>query len=338
MRVLNRLRDQDLVAFNDLADDIETHPIIRQHFAARLRERFPDAWREGHNRLYEHLTQSTEPYPETLDSMMPLLRAVAHGCQAGRWREAAEDVFWSRIQRQREDFSTVKLGGSGPLLSALASFFAVPWSRTLPFPPAKQAYTLSQAAGSLSRLGRFPEALEAAVSAFQIDRMIATTLPSFGRSGARYLLAAGQDANTVAEFFLIVGPLSQAGGEAQEAFRIVYQTTDRFWWVVTLTTLAEVYHLMNHVEKAQERLTLAENIHRELEGRSLPFLYARQGFRYCAFLDDQGRYDDVLARASETVRAAEQSAHGHRTRSVVARSCAPCARDLSAARLAEPGG
>ncbi len=313
MRLMDGLRDQSLIAFREPGGDIDTHPIVREHFSAELRDRFPAAWREGHGRIYEHLKQSSEWRPETLDGMMPLFSAVAHGCHAGRWQDAAENVVWSRIQREREDFSTVWLGASGPVLAALASLFAARWSQTLPLPIAKQAYVLSQTSGCLERLGRFAEALEATVSAFQIDVTIAQTAPPMSQSHARSLLAAGQDANTVAEHLLVLGPLSQAGGEAQEALRLVYEatnrfwmvvtltTTNRFWLVVTLTTIAEVYHLMNLVDKAEECFGQAESLHRELKGRWLPNLYARQGFRYCSFLYDQGKHQEVLTRASQAI-------------------------------------
>ena len=64
---------------------LDAHPLVREHFGQRLREQHPDAWREGHSRLYEHLRDTAEDLPETIEDMAPLYAAVAHGCRAGRY-------------------------------------------------------------------------------------------------------------------------------------------------------------------------------------------------------------------------------------------------------------
>lgn len=300
-QLLGSLQNQDLVAFDDAEGDIDTHPIVRAHFAAELRQRFPAAYREGHDRVYEFLKTSSEDRPATVAAMMPLVRAVGHAREAERWREAAVEVYFSRIQRQREDYAIVQLGAPGPALSALAALFTSRWREPVPLVLPKQAYLLSQAAGCLKQLGRFGEALEASVNACRIDRLIAAAAPETTGSAATYMLAMGQDLNAIAELYLVTGPISMAGMTAQEALKAVSETiTSRFWVVVILTTVAEAYHRLNCVDQARETFQLAETIHREL-GRKLPALYARQGFRYCNFLLDQGQADEVVARASDAV-------------------------------------
>src|SRR5262249_4392527 len=57
VRVLARLRDARLLAARDPSqpDALDTHPLIREHFGRQLRQEKPEAWREGHNRIYEYL-------------------------------------------------------------------------------------------------------------------------------------------------------------------------------------------------------------------------------------------------------------------------------------------
>ena len=301
-KLLDSLQNQDLVAFDDADSDVDLHPIVRQHFAEELVERYPDSHRDGHDRLYEFLKASSEDRPATVAALVPLVRAVRHGREAERWREAAVEVYFSRIQRQTEDYAIVQLGAPGLALSALASLFASRWRQPVPLTLPKQAYLLSQAAGCLKQLGRFGEALEASVAACQTDLLLAADAPPARRPAA--LLAAGQDHNNIAELLLIIGPISAAGMAAQSALEAVGKTTSGFWQVVVLTTVAEAYHRMNLVDKARHTFEVAETIHRDL-GRKLPALYALQGFRYCSFLLDAGRAEEVLVRAGDAVAVSD---------------------------------
>ncbi len=70
-------------------DEIDAHPLVREHFGERLKTERPEAWRAGHGRLYEHLKDSAKQLPDTLAEMAPLFQAVHHGCQAGRFQEAS---------------------------------------------------------------------------------------------------------------------------------------------------------------------------------------------------------------------------------------------------------
>ena len=114
---------------------VDAHPLLREHFAKQLRERQPEAWREGHRRLYEYL-KATVPYqPEGLAGLQPLYQAVAHGCQAGLHQDACDEVYVNRILRGTEAdgfYSTNKLGAFGVDLGAVACFFEEPWKRLAP--------------------------------------------------------------------------------------------------------------------------------------------------------------------------------------------------------------
>jgi hypothetical protein len=45
---------------------------VREHLAARLEETQPDAWREGHRRLYERRKTDAPHRPDGLDGLQPL--------------------------------------------------------------------------------------------------------------------------------------------------------------------------------------------------------------------------------------------------------------------------
>jgi hypothetical protein len=135
---------------------LDAHPLLRQYFAKRLRETNVAAWQEGHRRLYEHLKASVPYWPEGTDGLQPLYQAVAHGCLAGMYQQACENIYRDRILRGTKEFYSInKLGLFGSDLGAVACFFEQPWSRPAPaLTEAYQAWLLNQAAYHLRALGR----------------------------------------------------------------------------------------------------------------------------------------------------------------------------------------
>ncbi len=99
LRVIEKLRRAKLIAraSEHRADDLDAHPLVREHFGQQLKHNHPDAWREGNDRLYEHLKNTTKEFPDTVEEMAPLYAAVAHGCEAGRHQEALDEVYYRRI-------------------------------------------------------------------------------------------------------------------------------------------------------------------------------------------------------------------------------------------------
>ncbi len=138
---------------------LDAHPLVREHFGEALKSAQPEAWREGHRRLYEHLRGKAKELPETVEEMGPLYAAVVHGCRAGRNQEALDEVFWKRIRRGGEAFNSKKLGAFGAEVAVLSAFFDPPWERLTPgLTEPWQAYVLNEAGFALRALGRLPEA------------------------------------------------------------------------------------------------------------------------------------------------------------------------------------
>jgi tetratricopeptide (TPR) repeat protein len=150
-----QLRRTGLVADEDPEEPgrLDVHPLVREYFRERTRLDHPAAWREGNSRLYEHFRAAARALPDTLPEMEPLFQAVAHGCNAGRHRDALHDVYLPRIMRGDEAYAARRLGAYGALLSALASFcHEGDWARPVdPAPevqglePADQLAVLNQA-------------------------------------------------------------------------------------------------------------------------------------------------------------------------------------------------
>jgi hypothetical protein len=119
--VLTRLSGAKLVTINRSAAgalvSLDAHPLLREYFANALREKWPEAWKAAHKRLYQHLTTTTpDKIVATLDDLQPLYHAVAHGCFAGLQQDAREKVYQDRILRGANSagfYSTNRLGAFG---------------------------------------------------------------------------------------------------------------------------------------------------------------------------------------------------------------------------------
>jgi tetratricopeptide (TPR) repeat protein len=123
--ILARLRRARLLAGEDphSRGDLDTHPLIREHFGEQLESQRTEAWKECNRRLFEYYRTLAPELPESFREMEPLFLAVICGCHAGLFREALHDVYIPRIQRGDAGFAANVLGVRGTLLSALVHFF-----------------------------------------------------------------------------------------------------------------------------------------------------------------------------------------------------------------------
>jgi hypothetical protein len=122
-RLVARLRRTGLFSREDPEnpDTVDAHPLVRVHFGRRLRNEIPTAWKEGHLCLYKHITQKIDKSPDTFEEMMPLYRAVVHGCHAGEYNAALDNVYWKLIQRGHTGYSHRKFGAFATELEMLSA-------------------------------------------------------------------------------------------------------------------------------------------------------------------------------------------------------------------------
>ncbi|AUB81356.1 hypothetical protein [Candidatus Thiodictyon syntrophicum] len=161
---LARLRQWGLVDCDPAAaePDLDAHPLVRERFGARLEVERPDAWRAAHRCLFDWFRLVPgEEWPDGLDGLEPLYRAVGHGCRAGLY-EAALRLFRDRIRRVKQHYSLFQLGAISADLSALAGFFPAGWSEppvTGDLPEPAATWLIANVAFCLMSLGRLEESL-----------------------------------------------------------------------------------------------------------------------------------------------------------------------------------
>jgi tetratricopeptide (TPR) repeat protein len=316
------LREHSLLAAADPREPetLDAHPLVRACFADEIESHYPDAWQEGNRRLFEHLRQSAPDLPDTLEAMQPLYAAIVHGCRARQQQEALVEVYWRRILRGKEFYSTSKLGAFGSELTALAAFFDLSWSQpSARLTAADQAFILNQAAFRLRALGRLAEAVETMQAA--LNDSIAQENWSNAAVGA----------SSLSDLTLTLGEVPRAVAFGEQSVELA-DRGNAFQRIGKRTTWADALHQSGRWEESAAAFREAEAMQAEGQPK-YPRLYSLQGFRYCDLLlgraepedgsgldglaglgarPEEGErfrqvYREVLERGQEAVRIAEQN-------------------------------
>jgi tetratricopeptide (TPR) repeat protein len=284
---LNRLRDARLILTTDPMKPLDCHPLVREHFAA-------EATRASHARLYEHYKKQAPYRPDTLEEMTPLFYAVYHGCQAGRHAECRRDVYRERILRGNEFYLWQKLGAFGTNLSQLANFFETPWTQPVAaLSPAEQSWLIGEAGFVLRAVGRLGDAVaptQAAAEAFLKSEAWRNTTIGYGN---------------LSELHLALGNVSEAVAAARQSVDLADRSGDAFERLADRTTLADALHQSGDRAEAALLFEEAERLQAESQPE-YPILYSLGGYQYCDLFLGQGQTAEVLRRASQTLRWAEQ--------------------------------
>ena len=281
-------------ASEDEPGTLDAHPLVREYFKQHLKDDRPAAWREGNNRLYEHLKRTAKDFPDTLEEMSPLFDAVAHGCYAGKYRDALENVFQARIQRGRQPFSIKKLGAIGANLTALRNFFISPWHEPVTdLSDRGQAFVLGAAGFCLRSIGRLREAAESFKAAHQRD---------LGRQDSKN---ATLDILNLSEVYVAIGDLTRALDFAEQAVTLSdHDQGDQ--QILSRSILGNTLHQLGRFESALDLFVEAESVQNQLYPRD-SILYSHRGFFYCDLLLTLGRVADVKDRVRRTLEIASQN-------------------------------
>ena len=267
---VQRLVDSRLLVREGTA--LDAHPLVREYFAQQLQKDHPDAWTTAHGRLFDHLKDSVEHWPEGFGGLQPLYQAVVHGCLAGREQEACVEVYRDRILRGTGDdgfYSTRKLGAFGADLGAVACFFERPWTVVSSrLSEAAQAWFLVAAAFHLRALGRLREAVEPMRAGLPIE-----VAQEDWNNAARRV-------SNLSELELTLGDVDAAVRDAEQSVDFADRSGDAFMRMICRTTLADALYQAGRLDEGLERFEEAEGLQAK-EQPQYPLLYSLPGFRYC---------------------------------------------------------
>jgi len=301
-KLFEEMREYKLLAKKSThrPDIVDCHPLVREHFGEKLQKGKPKAWKEAHGRLYEYYKSLPEKLygkflPDTLEEMEPLFAAVSHGCQAGFYNEAGNDIYWKRIKRRDENYLTSELGAFGVDLAVLSNLFEVPWSKPAEdLYPDRKAVVLGWAGLLLRALGRLTEAAQPMQAGLEL------------RIKQKVWESAAINAGNLSELYLALGEMKKAVDYARESVKYADKSKDHFQIFSKRTTDADARHQAGKVREAKKLFQEAENIQKE-KWPEYHYLYSLQGFQFCDLLLSFGQYKEVQKRASETIKIAVRS-------------------------------
>jgi tetratricopeptide (TPR) repeat protein len=288
LQLVNKLRRFKLIApeSKHRPDTLDAHPSLREHFGKQVKNEYPEAWREGNNRLYEYYKSTAKELPDTLEEMTPLFAAVIHGCQAGKYQEAFDEVYWERIQRGNIYFNMNKLGAFSANLAVISVFFDPPWHKpTDGLAESDKALILNSAGASLYALGQLREAAQLLQAGLEA-RILQKSWDNAARS-----------ASNLSELALAIGLIEQALAYGKQGVQLADQSGNTFMRMYNRTALGDALHQAGHLAEAEVNFREAEDIQKK-DKKFSPLLYSWQGYRYCDLLLRQGNYAQVQQRAN----------------------------------------
>ena len=275
--------------------DLDAHPLVREHFGQQLERTNPEAWQEGHRRVYAHLKGNTKRFPETLEEMGPLFSAVHHGCKAGLHEEVLHVVYWGRILKGLQYFSTQQLGAFGAELAVVAGFFNPPFDRPVNgLSEENKAFVLHAAGFHLRALGWLDDAVEPMKASLNI------------RIGQGEWYNSAKIARNLSELHLSRGDLSHALDLAKKCVDYAEESGDAFLRIASRTVLADAMLQAGEFDQAEKLFIRAEEMQKQDQPK-YPLLDAGQGYRYCDLLLSQARFTEVLERAEHTIKIVERN-------------------------------
>ena len=294
---VNRLAACGLVAIhkpNSLQPSLDAHPLVREYFAKQLLEQNPEAWREGHLRLYGHLSgavpASTPASTATLDEWMPLCRAVFHGCQAGIHQEVKDNVYMRYLRHRGAGVLVRQFGAVSLDLQLLANFFNKPWlAPVLGLDSEFRANVPGMAATRLGSLLR----LDDAIHAVRKSVALCSRLPDKKHVALR--------ARHYSELLLLMGEVKQAIKVAEEAVVWSDKSEDISEQIAERSVLAHALHQNGREREAEQRFKEAEVLQQK-SGSGPSVLPTLWGFRYCDLLQARHRWAEVFDRTQRLLR------------------------------------
>ncbi|HKQ72913.1 MAG TPA: NACHT domain-containing protein [Blastocatellia bacterium] len=292
LRRIKLLAERPAKASYQAVDELDAHPLVRDYFRQRLEHTALDAWHEANNRLCEYFAQIAEEFPNTLNEMAKLYAAVGHGCKAGRYQEMWDEIYFRRIQRGEEFFSTRTLGAFDSELAMLTNFYEEQWHKPIVLlRETTKASLLSKIGVRLMALGQPIHAIDPLRTALNL------------RIAGEQWKYAAINASSLSEAYSVIGSLHDALTYSRRGVELADQSGDVNQKFARRAICASVLHQLGNFSEASLMFCEAEEmLKRGIPG--IPFLYTLAGFMYCALLLDLRRYQEVQVRADWMLKLA----------------------------------
>lgn len=278
---ISELREMGLILGEDTdaPDILDIHPFVRDYFAKRFEEKYLDTWKKGHKQLYQYYSKVAGQHSSE-EGIPDFFKAIMHGCKAGLYKKALEDIYQNRIMRGNDHWSTNKFGTISSELIALSNFFNKPWIEPVgKLDKKSKAYVLEEAGFHLLALGRPKDAVEPTKQALMIWKSPKEQQNAF------------RAASRLSELYLTLGDLDNAKEYAERSEELADQNAAS--QQMAKANLAAVLHQRGDFDKSKDLLQKVAEMQKESKP-DRPLLYSWKGFRYYDLLLDIGEKENSL--------------------------------------------
>lgn len=266
---------RDLKLLSDDKDYYDCHPIIRNYFGLKFKENNYELFKQAHLVLFEYYQGiPKKELPSTLEEMLPLYRAVIHGCLAGKYKKTWEDIYKKRILHGKESYSWHKLGAYTQNSTALSFFFSTNYplfdNSDLDLSNIELGRLLSELSFSLMSLGR----LEDAVNSSKFAKNLSVQLEDW-----EY---AARNTEVFIDTLTGLGKLYEVEKNALLAIDYSLHISDKWRLIANYSRLATVLYNFGQLQQSILIFIKAE----QLVQPDCTYLYSIWGTKYCSALLD----------------------------------------------------
>ncbi len=272
--LVKRLTDYRILRYDAAAHTYTTHPLIRNHYFARLMQGDADQTHAAHECIKDYYLSVAGGVPHfpTLDDLRPLIEVVHHTCRTEAYDEAA-DLLWQRIYQANRYVIYHQLGAYETDLTILFEFF--PNGDTMQEPqvsvPYNKGWILNEVGFCLMSLGRLSEA----VPFHKRGNEMAVHLEDWRNASQGYL--------NLGDLYVFLGQLVPSAEAADQALALARRAEDKQKECYSLAYQAMALHLRGEAEAASTAYTQAEALEREANS-TVRYLYSLRGIRHADHL------------------------------------------------------
>ena len=289
--LVDGLVDWRLISYDETKMSYTTHPLIKTYFETAF---YDEDKKLCHKRIYEYFGEHAPERPETLEEMQPLFEQVYHGCSAGLYDEAYNEVYRQKIDRKNEFYITHKLGAWETDLSLIRNFFPKGDFSQLP-PVSKksdQSWLLNSLGLALLNTGRPKEAEELFVrkTKMQIEDK------DWANASGGYQNLAGLQFR--------IGEIKKGVESAKRSLEMAEKVGSSEDIINSKAYLAHLLHLLGKSKEAEKWFKGADELSIETTGQRD---YSITGVFYADFLISNNRVDEAFELTRQNLEICKEN-------------------------------
>jgi hypothetical protein len=244
--------------------ELDTHPLVRDWFGSQLETQRASLWQRAHRSIFRFLKDTTNEGAEpSAASLQPIYQAIAHGCKAGLYEDAAK-LYYARVARQSQHaihhYSSAILGLVTTDLAILSLFFEEPYERVRKtISDQTRIHLISTASSHLTAVGRVAEGAKAQSSILRYLKQAKLTPSGYANVARIY--------SNLAISLYALGRISEAITAAQNGITSAYRAAKD---VDTFATVHGAFAFLRYTEgKLKEAWQVIETVDQKIKGREL---------------------------------------------------------------------